>query len=67
MPTPVREKKIVFTFPIVAMFTMFLWATVTSPPPRDDERWLLFALGVSTCLIPAFLFIGLVELADRKI
>lgn len=49
-----REQKGIFTFFTAWMFGAFLWATVSCPPPRADERWLLFTLGCATTLLPAF-------------
>ena len=55
----VREQKGVFTFAVIWMFGAVLWATVSCPPPRADELWALFALSVTTTLVPAFALLGL--------
>jgi len=62
----VREQKFLFTLPIVWMFGAFLWATIACPAPLDNERPILFALGVSSTLVPAFAFLGFARWASRR-
>lgn len=61
-----REQKTIFTLPVLWMFGAFLWATIACPPPRADEMHMLFALGVSTTLIPAFAFLAFARWASRR-
>ena len=63
---PIRSQKIVFTIPVLWMFGAFLLATIACPPPRADEMHMLFALGVSTTLIPAFAFLAFARWASRR-
>ena len=63
---PIRDQKILFTVTVLWMFGSFLIATITCPPPRADEMHLLFALGVSSTLVPAFAFLGFARWASRR-
>lgn len=62
----IREQKLIFTLPIVWMLAGFVWATIHCPVPRADEMHALFALGVSSTLIPAFAFLAFARWASRR-
>jgi hypothetical protein len=55
----VKEQKMIFAGAALVMFTGYLWAVVSCPPPRPDEAWLLFTMGVAETLLPAFFLLGI--------
>ena len=53
----IREQKILFTFPIVFMFAGYIASILTCPPWQEGEAFMVFAMEVAACLIPAFAFL----------